>query len=159
MAWLALDSPRDVGILLAMTAGIYIFFLFLGVGASSYVTFSKCGKTDTKSHFIQGSIWASYPTIAYLIIRTFEFIRVQFDKFYRSIDSSEGGATRAGWVSVGYVMMLAAVAGMYTMMDSSIRDVCVPTVDEAQAFKEKILQRQAAKAKAQEVTPAVVSKK
>jgi len=159
MAWLALDSPRDAGMLLAMTAGVFIFFMLLGVGASSYITFAKCGKTDTRSHFIQGSIWASYPTGAYLIVRTFEFIRVHFDKFYRSFDSSPEGAMRAGWVSVGYVMMLAAVAGMYTMMDSSIRDVCVPTVDEAQAFKEKMLKRQAEKAKAQEVTPAVISKK
>lgn len=159
MAILALSSARDVGLLLAMTAGIYLFFMFMGVGCSSYATFSKCGKTDTKVHFIQGAIWSLYPTIAYLIIRTFEALRVYFDKFYRGLDTSQAGATRAGWVSVGYVMMLAAVAGMYHMMDSSIADTCVPTVDEAQAFKEKMLKRQAEKAKAQEVTPAVVAKK
>jgi hypothetical protein len=159
MGILALSSPRDVGLLFAMTAGIYLFFMFMGVGASSYSTFAKCEKTDTRVHFIQGALWSLYPTIAYLIIRTFEFIRVYFDKFYRGLDTSAEGSVRAGWVSVGYVMMLAAVAGMYPLMDSSIIQVCVPTVDEAQAFKEKLLKRQAERAKLQEVTPAVIAKK
>lgn len=159
MGILALSSPRDVGLLFAMTAAIFLFFMFMGVGASSYSTFAKCEKTNTQIHFVQGALWSLYPTIAYLVIRTFEFFRVYFDRFYRSIDTSPEGATRAGWISVGYVMMLAAVAGMYSMMDSSIQQVCVPTVDEALAFKEKLLQRQAEKAKAQEVTPAVIGKK
>ena len=54
-------------------------------------------------------------------------------------------------------MMLAAVAGMYSMMDHSIEGVCVPTIDEAQKFKQDMLKRQADKAKAQESTPAVKS--
>ena len=159
MGILALSSPRDVGLLFAMTAGIYLFFMFMGVGASSYSSFSKCGKTDTRVHFVQGAIWSIYPTVAYLIIRTFEIIRVYFDRFYRGLDTSPEGAQRAGWISVGYVMMLAALAGMYSMMDSTITDVCVPTQDEAQAFKQKMLERQAQKEKAQEVTPAVEAKK
>lgn len=157
MAILALNSASDYGWLLAMTAGIYVFFLFMGVGASSYSSFSKCGKTDTKVHFVQGAIWSVFPTVAYLIIRTFEFIRVYFDRFYRGLDTSPEGAQRAGWISVGYVVMLAALAGMYSMMDSTINDVCVPTQDEAQAFKQKMLERQAQKEKAQEVTPAVTA--
>lgn len=159
MAILALNSASDYGWLLAMAAGIYVFFLLMGVGASSYSSFSKCQKTDTRVHFVQGAIWSVFPTVAYLLIRAFEFIRVYFDRFYRGLDTSPEGAQRAGWVSVGYVMMLAALAGMYSMMDSTINDVCVPTQDEAQAFKQKMLERQAQKEKAQEVTPAVVAKK
>jgi|LauGreDrversion4_2_1035121.scaffolds.fasta_scaffold05838_8 hypothetical protein len=159
MAILAIGSARELGLLLAIAAGIYLFFMFLGVGLSSYATFSKCEKTDVSAHFIQGSLWAIYPTVAFLIIRSFEFIRVYFDKFYRGLDSSPAGASRAGWVSVGYVVMLAGIAGMYSLMDSSILKVCVPTVDEAQAFKEKLLKKQAEKAAAQEVTPAVQGKK
>ena len=159
MAILAIGSARDFGLLLAIAAGIYLFFMFLGVGLSSYSTFSKCEKTDVRIHFIQGAIWSIYPTIAFLIIRTFEFLRVYFDKFYRGLDSSPEGALRAGWVSVGYVVMLAGLAGMYSLMDSSVTQVCVPTVDEAQAFKERLLKKQAEKAAAQEVTPAVQAKK
>lgn len=159
MAILALNSASDYGWLLAMTAGIYVFFLLMGVGASSYASFSKCQKTDTRVHFVQGAIWSIFPTVAYLLIRTFEIIRVYFDRFYRGLDTSPEGAQRAGWISVGYVMMLAALAGMYSMMDSTINDVCVPTQDEAQAFKQKMLERQAQKEKAQEVTPAVIAQK
>ncbi len=159
MAILALNSASEYGWLLAMTAGIYVFFLLMGVGASSYASFSKCQKTDTRVHFVQGAIWSVFPTVAYLLIRTFEIIRVYFDRFYRGLDTSSEGAQRAGWISVGYVMMLAALAGMYSMMDSTINDVCVPTQDEAQAFKQKMLERQAQKEKAQEVTPAVIAQK
>lgn len=159
MAILALGSPREFGLMLAIAAGIYMFFLFQGVGLSSYASYSKCEKTDVRNHFIEGSIWAIYPTVAYIIIRSFEVLRVHFDKFYRGLDSSATGAERAGWISVGYVVMLAGIAGMYSLMDSSIAKVCVPTVDEAQAFKDKLLKKQAEKAKAQEVTPAVQAKK
>ena len=159
MAILALSTAGDYGMLLAMAAGIYVFFLLMGVGVSSYTSFSKCEKTDTRVHFVQSSIWAIYPTVSYLLIRAFEFIRVYFDRFYRGLDTSPEGAQRAGWISVGYVVMLAALAGMYSMMDSTINDVCIPTQDEAQAFKQKMLERQLQKEKAQEVTPAVSEKK
>ena len=129
----------------------------MGVGASSYTTYAKCQKTNSAVHFKQGALWSVYPTIAYMIIRTFEAFRIYFDRFYRSIDTSEAGKDRAGWISVGYVVMLAAVAGMFSLMDHSIEGVCVPTIDEAQKFKQDMLKRQADKAKAQESTPAVKS--
>jgi hypothetical protein len=141
----------------AMAALIFLFFMFMGVGASSYTTYAKCQKTNSTVHFKQGALWSVYPTIAYMIIRTFEAFRIYFDRFYRSIDTSEAGKDRAGWISVGYVVMLAAVAGMFSLMDHSIEGVCVPTIDEAQKFKQDMLKRQADKAKAQESTPAVKS--
>jgi hypothetical protein len=157
MAILALKTIHDWGMMLAIAAIIFLFFMFMGVGASSYTTFAKCQKVNTAVHFKQAAIWSVYPTIAYMIIRTFEGFRIYFDRFYRSIDKSEAGKDRAGWVSVGYLMMLAAVAGMYSMMDHSIEGVCVPTIDEAQKFKQDMLKRQADKAKAPESTPAVTS--
>jgi hypothetical protein len=44
---------------------------------------------------------------------------------------------------------------MYGLMDTSITDVCVPSIDEATKFKQDMLKRQAAKAAAHESTPAV----
>jgi hypothetical protein len=157
MAILALKTIHDWGMMFAMAALIFLFFMFMGVGASSYTTYAKCQKTNSAVHFKQGALWSVYPTIAYMIIRTFEAFRIYFDRFYRSIDTSEAGKDRAGWISVGYVVMLAAVAGMFSLMDHSIEGVCVPTIDEAQKFKQDMLKRQADKAKAQESTPAVKS--
>lgn len=157
MTILALKNIHDWGMMVAIAAIIFLFFMFLGVGASSYTTYAKCQKVNTEVHFKQSAIWAVYPTVAFMVVRTFEAFRIYFDRFYRSIDRSESGKDRAGWVSVGYVIMLAAVAGMYSLMDHSIEGVCVPTIDEAQKFKQDMLKRQADKAKAQESTPAVKS--
>jgi hypothetical protein len=157
MALLALATAKDWGIMFTVAVGIFIFFMFLGVGASSYTTYSKCQKVNSAVHFKQSALWSIYPTIAYIIIRTFEGFRIYFDRFYRTIDKSESGKDRAGWISVGYVMMLASVAGMFSLMDYSIEGVCVPTISEADKFKQDMLARQAEKAKAQESTPAVKS--
>ena len=157
MAILALKTIHDWGMMFAMASLIFLFFMFMGVGASSYTTYMKCQKTNSSVHFKQAAIWSVYPTISYMIIRTFEGFRIYFDRFYRSIDTSQAGKDRAGWISVGYVVMLAAVAGMFSLMDHSIEGVCVPTIDEAQKFKQDMLKRQADKAKAQESTPAVKS--
>ncbi len=155
MAFLALKSAADAGYLLVLAAAIFVVFLLLGMGISSYVTFTHCSKTDSNAHFKQGAYWSLYPTLAYLIVRSIEAFRVYFDRFYRSFDSSDAGKDRAGWISVGYVMMLAALAGFYALMDSSIEAVCIPSMDEAARFKQVLLKQTADKAKAQEVTPAV----
>jgi hypothetical protein len=155
MAIFAITSLRDAGLLLAAMCAVYLFFLLFGVGLSSLVTFNSCSKTDTTVHFRQSAFWALYPTIAYIVVRSLEILRVQFDKFYRGIDTSEGGIQRAGWISVGYVMMISSLAGLYAMMDYSIEGVCIPTIDEATAFRQDMLAAQAKKAAAQEATPAV----
>lgn len=152
-------EAKDWGMLGALTCGVFLFFMVLGVGISSYVTFTQCQKTDSNAHFKQGSMWAVYPTVAYFCIRLFESVRVYFDRFYRGIDSSEGGKERAGWVSIGYVVMLASVAGLYHLMDSSIEAVCIPTIDEATRFRQGMLKRQADKARAAESTPALEEQK
>jgi len=153
-----LSTGHDLGMMALMAACIFLFFMFLGVGISSYTTFEKCQKTDTAAHFTQGTYWAAYPAVAYIVVRTFNEFRVYFDRFYRSLDTSELGKQR-GWVSVGYVMMLAAVAGLFGLMDASIEAVCIPTVDEATRFRQDMLKRQAEKARAQESTPALQEQK
>lgn len=157
MAILALNSFREWGMLIALTCGVFLFFMLLGTGLSSYTTWAQCEKTDSGANFKQGAYWALYPALGYFVIRTFEGLRVYFDRFYRGLDTSDAGKERAGWVSVGYVMMLAAVAGMFALMDSSIEAVCIPTIDEATRFRQDMLKRQAEKQKALESTPAVTA--
>ena len=95
MAIFSITSIRDVAFLVGLGAGIYAAFFLLGFGFSTAVSFEECGKIDTQKNATQGAIWAMYPTVAWFIIRSFEILRVQFDRFYRSIDSSEGGVERA----------------------------------------------------------------
>lgn len=137
--------------------GIYLFFFLLGLGFSSLITFQECQKTDATKSSIEASIWALYPTLAWFLIRPFDFIRQHFDRFYLSIDSA--GKDRAGWISIGYVLMLACVSGIYSLRTNSVSKVCIPDIDEATRFKEQMLKRQQEKEEkikeAQESTPAV----
>jgi hypothetical protein len=159
MAILALSTGREWGIMVGITLGIYAFFFLLGFGFSAAATFHECEKADATKNATNGAIWAAFPTGAWVVIRSLEILRVQFDRFYRSFDSSEGGIERAGWISIGYFLTLACVVGMYGLVGDSIRDVCIPSVDEATQFKQNLLDRKAEKdaavKAAQESTPAV----
>jgi hypothetical protein len=155
MSILALSSAREAGIAFVITCAIYILFLLLGVAMSSYATFASCQKTDAAAHFRQSAFWALYPSVSYFIIRSLEILRMNFDKVYRNLDTSEPGKDRAGWVSIGYVMTLACLAGLFALIDFSVEAVCIPTIDEATRFKEDMLKRQAEKAAIQEKTPAL----
>jgi hypothetical protein len=95
------------------------------------------------------ALWAIYPAIAWYAIRVFEVFRKTFDDLF-------GGLS---WISIGYVLMLASLAGIFSLQSTSIQNICVSSIDEAQAFRDRLAALQAdkdAKAKAaQESTPAV----
>jgi len=159
MAIFALTTGREWGIMVGITLGLYAFFFLLGFGFSAAATFYECEKADAAKNAMHGAIWAAFPAGAWVVIRSLEILRVQFDRFYRNFDSSEGGIERAGWISIGYFLTLACVVGMYGLIGDSVRDVCVPSVDEATQFKQDLLDQKAAKdaaiKAAQESTPAV----
>lgn len=156
MVVFSISSYSEIGMYCGIGLGIYAFFFLLGFGFSALITFKECQKTQASRNAIEGSIWALYPTIAWFLIRPLEFIRAHFDRFYRGLDSSTGSKERAGWISIGYILTLACIAGIYSLSSSSIADVCVPDIDEATRFKEEMIKRQQDKVKAsQETTPAL----
>ena len=67
------------------------------------------------------------------------------------------------WLSIGYVLSLASLAGIFSLSSSSIQNICVASIDEAQEFRDRLAAQQAAKdaaAKvkaAQETTPGTVA--
>jgi hypothetical protein len=152
----ALDLSQ-AGLFLLVIGVLYLVFVLVGVGLSSLVTYSECQKTNVEAHFTQASYWAIYPTVSYMIMRVFLVLRRHFDIFYRGLDTSPAGAERAGWISIAYVMMLACFIGLFPLNEYSVTAVCVPTVDEANTFRNAMLAQQAEKAKAQETTPAVMT--
>ena len=159
MAIFALTTAREWGIMFGLGCGIYAFFFLLGFGFSAAATFHECEKAEAATNAKYGPMREAYPAIAWFIIRSFEILRVQFDRFYRSFDTSEGGIERAGWISIGYFLTLACVVGMYGLVGDSVKDVCIPSVDEATRFKQNMVARKAEKdaaiKAAQESTPAV----
>jgi len=156
MAIFAIDSSREVMMLFGIGAGIYAFFFLLGYGFSSAATFYDCGKIDPSTNAKQGAIWAVYPTLAWFLIRSFEILRQYFDRFYLMFDSN---VEMARWVSVGYVITLGCIVGIYGLIYNSSKIVCIPNIDEVAKFKQDLLDKQkehddTIKA-AQESTPAV----
>jgi len=156
MAIFAIETPREGLIVFGLGCGIYAGFFLLGAGFSAATTFYDCEKIDPWTNAIQGAIWAIYPTAAWFIIRTFEIVRQYFDRFYLMFDPTPANA---GWVSVGYVMTLACIVGIYGLSYNSHKAVCIASIDEVAQFKKDMLDRQvkhdADIKAAQESTPAV----
>ena len=128
---------------------VYGLFLGVGIGLSFAFAFGSCQKTDVDKSLKHAAIWAAYPTVAFYVVRVLGVFRRMFDDIFGS-----------PWISIGYVVALAALAGVFSLSSNSIQGVCVASLDEAQEFRRKLAAQQAAKdaaAKvkaAQESTPA-----
>jgi hypothetical protein len=90
--------------------------------------------------------------LAWIFIRTVRYVRTKFDEVFG-----------VSWVSIAYLIALISFSGMITLYSQSIQNICVPTLDESQAFRERLAEIQKkkdedAKVKAaQESTPAVTA--
>jgi len=148
--WLfAIHSITEALYVAIAGVAVYAIFFGIGVGLSVAFAFSQCQKMDTDKSMKYAAIWAAYPAIAWYVIRVFDFFRNMFDDLFGS-----------PWISIGYVLMLAGLAGVFSLQSTSIQNICVSSIDEAQAFRNRLVAIQAdkdAKAKvkaAQESTPA-----
>lgn len=152
LEWLfAIHSLSEAMYVGAAGVAVYAIFFGIGTGLSVAFAFSSCQKMDTDKSMKYAALWAIYPAIAWYAIRVFEVFRKTFDDLF-------GGLS---WISIGYVLMLASLAGIFSLQSTSIQNICVSSIDEAQAFRDRLAALQAdkdAKAKvtaAQESTPAV----
>jgi hypothetical protein len=131
--------------LYVLLAGFVVYGLFFGVGVglSFAFAFGSCQKTDTEKSLKHAAIWAAYPTAAFYIVRVFDFFRRMFDDIFGS-----------PWISIGYVVALAALAGIFSLSSNSIQTICVASLDEAQEFRQRLARQQAAKDAAAQVRAA-----
>jgi hypothetical protein len=144
--WLfAITSVSEA--LYVLLAGFAIYALFFGVGTGLSVAFAfeSCQKVDTEKSLKYAAVWAVYPTIAWYVVRILAIFRTKFDDVFTS-----------PWLSIGYVLTLASLAGIFSLSSNSTQSICVASIDEAQEFRTRLAAQQAAKVKAaQESTPAV----
>lgn len=131
--------------LYVLVAGFVVYGLFFGVGVglSFAFAFGSCQKTDTEKSMKHAAIWAAYPTVAFYVVRVFDVFRRMFDDILGT-----------PWISIGYVVALAALAGVFSLSSSSIQNICVASIDEAQEFRRKLAIQQAAKDAAAKVKSA-----
>lgn len=131
--------------LYVLVAGFVVYGLFLGVGVglSFAFAFGSCQKMDTEKSIKYAAIWAAYPAVAFYIVRVLGVFRRMFDDIFGS-----------PWISIGYVVALAALAGVFSLSANSIQNICVASLDEAQEFRRKLAVQQAAKDAAAKVKAA-----
>jgi hypothetical protein len=135
LEWLfAVRSLSEAMYVLVAGFVVYALFFGVGVGLSFAFAFGSCQKTDTEKSMKHAAIWAAYPTLAFYIVRVFDFFRRMFDDIFGS-----------PWISIGYVVALAALAGIFSLSSNSIQNICVASLDEAQEFRRKLALQQAAK--------------
>ena len=131
---------------------MYAIFFGVGTGLSVAFAFESCKKVDMDKSLKFGAIWAVYPAIAWYVIRIFAIFRTKFDDVLTT-----------PWISIGYVLALASLAGIFSLSSNSIQNICVASIDEAQEFRDRLAAQQAAKdaaAKvkaAQETSPVAVA--
>ena len=153
------NSFGKLGMIAVSGAGTYALFLGLGVLYAVAFSSAECGKQDWLASLKEAAWWGLYPVIAWILI-SIPYIRIQFDKFFMMFGV---GKEAAVWVSFGYALMLGALAGIIGLRSGSIAAACVPTIDEIDAFRKKMLEEQRAKnardkaalSAASETTPAV----
>jgi hypothetical protein len=140
--WLSVPSWSKLAM---AVAAVYGFFFLLGLGLASYASYMKCQKTDTSAQSKEAAIFSLYPTLTYIVVRALSKFRVHFESIYHLLDKSEYGLTRASWISVAYLMVIASLAGIMGLVDDSTRAACVPSGSEAAAFRQKLLEETAAR--------------
>lgn len=139
------DIPQDVfralGSLALAALAVYALFVALGFGLSFYTAYTKCQKSDPTISAEQGALYALNPAIAYLLIRTLEFIRRHYDRVlvYAGVRSSV-------W-SIAAFMATWIIYQTILLADESQRKICAPSMSEATAFKTAVLEYETTKPK------------
>lgn len=118
---------------------LVVFALMTAVGMVICLASSQlqCSKIDVSQSAIQGSIFASVPTLVYAISAAFLFVRKPFSTTLRTFGITEDIAPIVG---VGYVTMISAwVTAVWAIHTIEIK-VCKPDNAEMTAFKTKLLE-------------------
>ena len=152
-------SMSKIGMSAVCAAGTYVLFLGLGVLYAVAFSSAECAKQDWLASLKEAAWWGLYPVIAWILISV-PYIRIQFDKFFMMFGV---GREAAVWVSFGYALMLGALAGIINLRSGAIAAACAPSVDEVEAFRKKMLEKERARnakekaaiSAASETTPAV----
>jgi hypothetical protein len=112
---------------------VYGAFFLIGFVESIAAGYFKCKKYDMSKSAVQAAYFALNPAIAYLIIRTLTVLRKHYDRIMVSV------GIKTGIWSIGAFMSTWVLFQTILLFDESARQICVPSGDEATAFKNEVL--------------------
>lgn len=120
------------------TAAVFGILFTVGTCISLLSSMMQCGKTSFGISAMYGAIWATGPSIVYILATTYQFIRQPF--------KIQNSAVYA----VGFLMMMIIWPMTVYNVGNTERDVCVPSTSEMTAFKTKLLAELKQKQEAEE---------
>lgn len=132
---------RALGGLGLAVLAVYALFVGVGTGLSFYTAYSKCQKSDLSVSAEHAALYALNPAISYLLIRSLTFVRRHYDRVL------VWGGVRDGIWSIAAFMATWIVYQTILLADESQRTICAPSMDEATAFKNAVLEYEDAKPK------------
>ena len=111
--------------------GLFIFGFLLSM-ISSYL---NCSKISPSISMQEGLVWSMLPTLLYWIANYTVYVR----NIFKSVLSSTFGLTdNADVIAVGYLMMLGSWIMTTRMIHLTETEVCKPSIDELNKFKEDL---------------------
>jgi len=123
---------------------LFLLFWLFGFGLTAVVTTSQCSKIDSAVSVKEGFMWASFPTIVYIILQLSPYVLSIFSEGTKTFFSWTGmAADEEGYKTLGiaYAMILSGLMVTTRMLHTAEVAVCKPDVSELAAFQEDLLKK------------------
>jgi len=120
--------------LLITTGLVYLGLFIIGFCMSLLSSFMNCGKISPSSSMQEGVVWASLPAFLFWLANYFDSVR----NIFTSQLSTFGIKSNLDVIGVGYLMMLGSWIMTTRMIHLTESDVCKPSIDELNKFKEDL---------------------
>jgi hypothetical protein len=123
---------------------LFIMFWLFGSALAMIITVSQCSKNDAYISMKEGFLWASFPTIVYIILQLSPYVLSIFSEGTKTFFSWTGmAADDEGYKTLGiaYAMVLAGLMVTTRMMHTAEVAVCKPDVSELAAFQEDLMKK------------------
>jgi hypothetical protein len=131
---------------------LFIMFWIFGSALAMIITVYQCSKNDGYISIKEGFMWASFPTVVYIILQLSPYVLSIFSDGCRVFFSWTGMASdEEGYkiLGIAYAMVLAGLMVTTRMIHTAEVAVCKPDVSELAAFQEDLMkslkEKQAAK--------------
>ena len=114
---------------------VYGGLFLVGFSLSIISSYLNCSKMSPSISMKEGLIWASLPTFLFWLASYVERVRTIFTSV---LSSSFGVTSNLDAIAIGYLMMLGSWIMTTRMIHLTESEVCKPSVDELNKFKEDL---------------------
>ena len=121
--------------LIITTVFVYFVLCLVGFILSLLSSYLNCSKISPSISVYEGLIWGTLPAFLFWLANYVERVRFVFTSV---LTSSFGVTSNVDAIAVGYLMMLGSWIMTTRMIHLTESEVCKPSVDELNKFKEDL---------------------